>query len=247
MKFATLAATLVVWSLSVTGALAGSLSDCATCQGSVYYLTYEMIAQDTTAIIGGKTFEHQDIVRVFYDIDTSQYAPSQPTTGNTYIDQVAQKVSPSINDSYLESAPISIDNWQLVTGGINANGCSGDGGGFACANWVAKDAIGVNVPTSELLSWVFVDTIATGSLLTGTTADTTASIKARYVTDAQLKTKYFSTDGTKIGSLVSENILLTPYQPPSGVPEPASIALFGSVLVGVALASRRRNRNERRP
>jgi len=85
-----------------------------------------------------------------------------------------------------------------------------------------------NLVPGPTYSWVFDINVGSASLMT---AEDAASIKARYV----------GSNGRKVGDLVSENITLqTPTNP---IPEPASIALFGSGLVALAGMIRRRRKN----
>jgi hypothetical protein len=153
-----------------------------------------------------------DTWRIALTIDTTDY-----TGTGVRIDEVAVKVSSTVNTAKLVDAPGGVGLWQLVPGGLNANGCSGSGSGFECSDWIVGSLGGAVIP-GPLLTWVF-DIDVSSPLLTGLNE---ASIKARYVNDANVK----------VGALVSENITLTT------VPEPGTLTLLG--LGAVAMVARRR-------
>jgi MYXO-CTERM domain-containing protein len=127
-----------------------------------------------------------------------------------------------------------VANWNLISGGINASGCSGSGSGFDCADWIAA---GPGAALGGILTFVFDQTINLGTLITSNLG---ASIKAQYV-DAS---------GAKVGALVSEDITLqTSSSTSSGIsstgstPEPGStsLAVLGLGLLGATFWARRRN------
>ena len=186
-----------------------------SCQGGVYTLYYNGNALPDADPV------HQTF-RVFLDINTTAY-----TGGGLFLDQVAIKVSSSVFAATLFSAPSGAANWLLQTGGINAGGCSGSGGGFECANSgpALNGGKGVAVPVATIYTWAFDVTVNNGTL---NTAPGGASIKARYV-DAS---------GNKVGDLVSEPITL---QRDLRLPEPAPVALlFGGLVAALALRRRRK-------
>jgi len=153
-----------------------------------------------------------------YTIDTSEY-----NGGGSYLDDVALKIANSIVSAVLVSAPGGTGNWLLTMGGLNNNGCTGPlPNGFDCAD--ATSLGGFNAVPGPTYTWVFDINVDSHPLLTAANA---ATIKARYVDRSD----------NKVGDLVSENITLQP------VPEPASIALFGSGLVALAGMIRRRRKN----
>jgi hypothetical protein len=182
---------------------------CGTCQGSIYTLTNLGLMTDLYGADGTA-----DTWRIMLTIDTSGY-----TGTSVRIDEVAVKVSSAVNAATLVNAPGGVSLWQLVPGGLNADGCSGSGSGFECSDWIVGSLGGAVIP-GPLLKWVF-DVDVSSPLFSGANQ---ASIKARYV----------DTNNVKVGALVSENITLgTP------VPEPATLGLLA---LGLSLVAVRRNR-----
>ena len=174
---------------------------CGSCQGSLYDLTYSGSPISTTATT--ETF------RISYTIDAAGY-----TGAGTFLDTVALKVSSSLVNATLTSAPGGVANWVEMLGGLNSAGCSGAGGGYDCVRVAAL----VNAPIvpGGTYEWVFDIEVATGTLFTGPGE---SSVKARYVNSA----------GGKVGALVSEGVTLS-------VPEPGAISLASMAF----LALRRR-------
>jgi hypothetical protein len=201
---------------SVASARADSIGpNCGTCQGSIYTLTNLGLVTD---LVTGDALV--DTWRIVLTIDTTGY-----TGKGVRIDEVALKVSSGLDGARLVSAPGGTAQWNLMLGGLNANGCSGAGSGFDCATFTGSTG-GAVVP-GTVLTWTF-DLDVRGPLLIGAQQ---SSIKARYVDAA----------GNKVGALVSENITLgAPPPPPPPVPESSSLLLLGPALPALVFLARRR-------
>lgn len=184
--------------------------NCGTCQGSIYELSYSGTPIATTAT--------SETWQITYTIDTAGY-----DAGGSHIFNVALKVSSELLSADLVSAPGGVGNWLEHLGGLNANGCMGNGdNGFDCVRVTSVGASPV-VPGGTY-TWVFELEVATGGLFVGLDQ---SSIKARYVDD----------NGDKVGDLVSEGITLTDL---SEVPEPTTLGLLalGVLALGFARSHR---------
>jgi hypothetical protein len=209
--------------------IGGPDSDCGTCQGARYQLAFSGTAEPDADPLT-QTF------LIFLGIDTSTY--NGGPLASTWLDDVAIKVSSSFVDASLVAAPGGVANWTEIDGGISNVGCDGNGGGFMCAdfNHVAPFDPITNPPGVALggvLVWEFSVTVLNNDL-TGTGLMGSV-VKARYV----------DTEDGKVGALVSEDLTLqrggltiTPTIGP--VPEPATFALIGAALLGLAFVRRRR-------
>lgn len=202
--FLTAAFGLLVSPASLSAGTLGP--SCSSCYGSIYTLDYLGLTGSTAT-----TETH----RVSLTIDATNFVEPKKTP-NQYITSVALKITNNLLGAVLESAPGTLTDWTVVSGGLNANDCSGQGAGFVCAEDGNPNGAPTNV-SSPIYSWVFRITMGAGSLFTG---DGEAHIKANY--------------DPMGGTLVSEDITLG-----GEVPEPATLALLAGGL-GVWAWSRRR-------
>lgn len=155
--------------------------------------------------------------RITYVVDTSGY-----DEGDAFLTAISFKVVSAANivesgTSLVSASAAAFADESVAFGPTSANGCQTSGGGWVCLE--DTDNGGVAVPNGTL-SFVFNVEVQTGTLFTGTNE---ASIKA-----------LFLDENGSVNSQLSENITL------QVIPEPGTLALLGSSLVGFGVWSRRR-------
>jgi hypothetical protein len=181
-----------------------------SCQGSTYTLSYSGTPLPDID-------PAHETFRITYTIDTY-------TGSGVRIDNVALKVSAHTTSVSLFDAPGGTAPWVILSGGLNAQGCSGSGSGFSCANDISVAGVAPTLISGSgaTYSWIFDVKIDNGTLFTGLGE---ASIKARYV----------NASGQKVGDLVSENITL---QSTVKTPEASATVLLCMALVSVGVLAR---------
>jgi hypothetical protein len=131
-------------------------SNCGSCLGSSYTLTYNATA-------------NPDIFDIFLKVDTSATTLST----SDLLNAVAPKVSSSFTNIAFVSGPFG----TVQDGGLAAGGCNGSGSGFFCSG-----GTGLAIGSGHVYNWEWAITLASpGDLFTGTHE---ASIKASFVTPA---------------------------------------------------------------
>jgi hypothetical protein len=201
-------------------------TNCDTCLGNSYTLN---IANE---VVGSTTTSFD----LFLTINSSGF--NGFGAGNVGdVLGVAAKVTSNTSDivsANLLAAPGGTGDWLQFIGGLNAGTCSSGSQGFICAQ--ASFPNETDADTGGTLIWEWSVTVNNGTLLTSTLG---SSVKAQFGCE----------DGTAENCtpqpLTSENITLQPGSPtPPPVPEPASMLLMGSGLVGLGGMLRRKLGNQ---
>lgn len=200
-------------------------SGCGSCLGSSYTLDYQATGSP-------------NVFDIFLQINAVGFTNSSTDRLNA----VSLKLTPQASDisdvHLIGTIPTGFSGGAggTINGGLSANGCSGNGGGFFCSQTTASNH-GLEVGHAGdiyTFEWQLTLTNA-NALMLGAGAD---SVKALYV----------ASDGQQNG-ITSEDISLTqgvptgvptPTGPPSVIPEPSSLLLLGTGMVGVAAALRKK-------
>jgi hypothetical protein len=182
-------------------------TNCNTCLGSSYTLTY--------AATGNPTVYDISLV-----IDTSA-----TTLPGDFLNAAAIKITSNSTDlasAALLTGPATFN--ATVVGGLSAGGCSAGAAGFICSQ---SSTTGVAVGAGDIYTFEWQVTEAAAGDINFSTLG--SSVKALYVTPKG-----------KQNGLTSEDITLQPGSTPPSVPEPASLLLVCTGLLGAAAGVRHR-------
>ncbi|MBS0322339.1 MAG: PEP-CTERM sorting domain-containing protein [Proteobacteria bacterium] len=142
--------------------------------------------------------------------------------GGKYLNSLAFEVGSSVTSFSILSTPDGVSNWNYVQGGLNANGCNGNGAGFACMYDTtvhgAAQGFQFNPQTYQFKFDMG------GSPLTPSGG-------------VEIKAMYEDLSGKKVGSLVSAPVTPTAV---AAIPEPETYAMMLTGLGVLGEIARRR-------
>lgn len=172
-----------------------------------------------TNAIGAKYALDESLVSgTTYDIYLTIDASSLTgTPATTTLGDVAIKVSNSYTNLTFVSAP---SGYTLESGGLNNNGCDGSGGGFFCFNGSAPAGSAGDMYTFE--------------------AQVTLPAALTNTSSGSIKDIFYAADGTTKTSQDSFDTTIGLHTPTTAAPEPSSLAMLGSGMLGLAAVVRRR-------
>lgn len=168
-----------------------------------------------------------DVYNVYLTVDTSGYdGPS--TKYPDFLDDVALQLAAQDSDYSMTvvSAPAGYAT-SVVDGGLNGSGCNASGNGFYCLDYIGA---GLGLPTGSAgdvynFEFAVTDTSGLGGK-DGLYTNGDSNVEANY---AYLNTNTGNVGGEKD----NDTITMSP------APEPSSIALLGTALLGAALLAKK--------